>query len=57
MWDRYMSDPSWEEQKRQAEQKMKQEVELEEKIFRISHPILAKIDDARIKIGRKILGL
>lgn len=31
--------------------------ELEEKIFRISHPILAKLDDARIGIARKILGL
>lgn len=37
--------------------RIEQEVELEEKIFRISHPILAKLDDARIGIARKILGL
>lgn len=35
----------------------KEEREIEEKIFRILHPILAKLDDARTKIGKKILGI
>lgn len=39
------------------EKRIEEEIELEEKIFRISHPILAKLDDARIWIGRKILGI
>ena len=34
-----------------------EEMELEDKIFRISHPVLAKLNDAKMQLGRKILGL
>lgn len=45
------------EQNRKEHQRIKEEIELEEKIFRISHPILAKLDDARFWVARKIIGI
>lgn len=57
MWGEWMNDPFWEERRRERYKRIDAEIELEEKIFRISHPILAKLDDARIWIGRKILGI
>lgn len=47
----------WDECERKAHKRIQEEIELEEKIFRISHPILAKLDDARYCIARKILGI
>ena len=38
-------------------EELQRELELEEKIFRISHPVLAKLGDARIWLGKKILGI
>lgn len=57
MYQEWTSDPFWKEHDRNIEKRIEEEIELEEKIFRISHPILAKLDDARIKIGKKILGI
>ena len=57
MYQEWMSDPIQKEHNKNIEKRIEQEIELEEKIFRISHPILAKLDDARIKIGKKILGI
>lgn len=57
MYQAWMSDPFWKEHDRIIEKRIEEEIELEEKIFRISHPILSKLDDARIKIGKKILGI
>lgn len=49
MYQEWMSDPFWKERDRNIEKRIEEEIELEEKIFRISHPILAKLDDARTK--------
>lgn len=57
MWGEWMNDPVWEEQRKRYDEEIQRELELEEKIFRISHPILAKIGDARIWLGKKILGI
>ena len=57
MYQEWMSDPIQKEHNKNIEKRIEQEIELEEKILRISHPILAKLDDARIKIGKKILGI
>ena len=55
MWGEWMD--KFEESKREEMKKSKEEMELEDKIFRISHPVLAKLNDAKMKLGRKILGL
>lgn len=57
MWEEYMNDPFWKECRRECEKRIQAEIELDERIFRISHPILAKLDDTRIWVGKKILGL
>ena len=57
MYGDYMSTPEWEEQRKTRYKEIDKEVELEESIFRISHPILAKLDDTRMWLGRKILGV
>ena len=56
MWGEWMDNPIWEERERARQKKIEEEIELEDKIFRISHPVLAKLDDARIWLGKKILG-
>lgn len=43
----------WEECDRIRDQKIKEEIEFEEK----NHPILTKIDNARVWIAGKILGI
>ena len=57
MWGEWMNDPIWVECKKRRDEELERELELEEKIFRISHPILAKLGDARIWLGKKILGI
>ena len=39
MYKEWMSDPFWKERDRNIEKRIEAEIELEEKIFRISHPI------------------
>ena len=55
MWCEWMDE--FEESEREEMKRTKEEMELEDKIFRISHPILAKVYDAKMQLGRKILGL
>ena len=57
MYQEWMSDPFWKEYNRNMKKRIEEEIELEEKIFRISHPILAKLDDARIKRQKNIRNL
>lgn len=47
----------WEKHDRLIHKRIQEELELEEKIFRASHPILAMLDDARCCIARKILAM
>ena len=55
MWFEWMDE--FEESEREEMKRIKKEMELEDKIFRISHPVLAKLNDAKMQLGRKILGL
>lgn len=55
MWGEWMDE--FEESEREEMKRIKEEIELEDKIFRKSHPVLAKLNDAKMKLGRKILGL
>ena len=55
MWFEWMDE--FEENEREEMKRIKKEMELEDKIFRISHPVLAKLNDAKMQLGRKILGL
>lgn len=57
MWEEYMNDPVWEEQRKRHVEEIQAELELNERIFRIAHPVLAKVDDARIWLGKKNLGI
>ena len=55
MWCEWMDE--FEESEREEMKRIKEEMELKDKIFRISHPVLAKLNDAKMQLGRKILGL
>ena len=57
MYCNYMNTQYWEGQRMKIYKEIDEEIELEEKIFRIAHPILAKLDDTRIWLARKILGI
>ena len=57
MWGDWMQNEYWERVKKIEEKRIAEEVELEDKIFRISHPILESLGDLKTKIGLKIAGI
>ena len=57
MWDEFVEYEEFQESEKRMNERIAKERELEEKFFRISHPILATLDDARIWLGKKILGI
>lgn len=57
MYGEWMNDDFWQEIEREENKRLKEEFELEEKIFRISHPVLAKAIDIKDKFASWLLRL
>lgn len=57
MWLSYMEDEHYKEWKREQDKRIDQQIELEEKINRIAHPLKYKIIDAKDRFALWLLEL